>query len=216
MATEKVPEKATSPVEVIQAEKRGLYYANADTVFDPSLVLLTFQGKGLFFGPQSHFLVADTSVNLVADIVYNLELQYDLNGLDDVKDPAKTPVKDFVNDPLKDSVKDPMKTPEKTSVKTLVKDSTIKEPWKKLRQYKLKSQFIPWNQESTNSAFESLSSNQTLQRFIKNENGQNLSIPLLKYELSRADSVLLDKDNSQQLGRKSFETFIFTFFVTGS
>ena len=53
MATEKVTEKASSPVvqavEVIQEEKRGLYYANADKSFDPSLVLLTFQGKVLFF-----------------------------------------------------------------------------------------------------------------------------------------------------------------------
>ena len=155
-------------------------------------------------------------MKLVADIVYNFELQYDLNGLDDVKDPAKTPVKDFVNDPLKDSVKDPMKTPEKTSVKTLVKDSTIKEPWKKLRQYKLKSQFIPWNQESTNSAFESLSSNQTLQSFIEKLNDQNLPIPLLKYELSIADPVPLHEDNSQQLARKSFQIFTFTFVVTNT
>ena len=47
-----MPEKATSPVvqavEVIQELKRGVYFATADTSFDPSLVLLTFQGKAFF------------------------------------------------------------------------------------------------------------------------------------------------------------------------
>lgn len=149
-----MPEKATSPVEVIQEEKRGVYYANADKSFDPSLVLLTFQGKGFFFGPQNHLLVADTSVKLVADIVYNLELQYDLNGLNEVKDAVEEPDKDSVKTPVKYSLKD-------------------------LKGYKLKSQFISENPESSNLAFESLSSNETLQNYIEKLNGTNLSIPLL-------------------------------------
>ena len=126
-------------------------------------------------------------MKLVADIVYNLQLEYDLNGLDEVKDP----------------VEDAEKTPEKTSVKDWMN---------KLKVYKLKSQLISESPDASNSIYESLNSSQTLRSFIGKLNGQNIPIPLLEYELSRADSVPLpSKPKPQQFARKKFKNVILRF-----